>query len=138
MAKPLKVGIRAGGTPNSEYKWDVHFLDVAGGEARKLLTDWQYEHLKDAVKALASEQDPKRSQCEDVSAVEDYFELKLKGGPLGKINLRAFFVVLEEPKTILYLHVWKKEAEHQTPSQVKRLVRSRLRKFEAGEYGELG
>jgi phage-related protein len=72
-----------------------------------------------------------------VEPVEHYFELKDKGGPLGRINLRVFFTVLPEHRTILVLHAVKKEADGQTPQRTKILVRRRLRDFLAGIYGPL-
>jgi hypothetical protein len=137
MTKPIKKGLKAGSPPDAPLLWAVYFLDVAGWEAKDFLTDCQYEHVVDALRSLASDPDPRRPQCEDVSPIEAYYELRLKGGLLGKINLRVFFQVLDHEKAILVLHAWKKEAERQTPSFVKRLVRSRLRSFAEGKYGAL-
>lgn len=134
MAKPLRLGLRAG---NHGLKWSVYYLERAGKEAKDLLNSSQHRHVLDAIRALAGEEDPRRPACEEVSPIDDFHELKLKGGLLGKINLRVFFDILDDQKAILLVHAWKKEAEAQTPSHVKRTVSKRLREFREGLYGSI-
>jgi len=137
MTKPVKVGLRAGGKPPDEFLWSVHYLTAARDSAMEFLNETQYAHVVDAFMSLAREADPRRPITEWVEPVEHYFELKDKGGPLGRINLRVFFTVLPEHRTILVLHAVKKEADGQTPQRTKILVRRRLRDFLAGIYGPL-
>jgi hypothetical protein len=137
MVKPLKVGLKAGAGPLPGYSWHVGYLSVARDEAMGFLNDEQYAHAVDLVRALASEVDPSHPSTVTVEAVEDFFELKDKGGVLGKINLRIYFTINREEKAIVIIAAIKKEAEGQTPSWVKIRVRNRLRKFHAGEFGRL-
>ncbi|MGE3107327.1 MAG: hypothetical protein AB7G11_14015 [Phycisphaerales bacterium] len=137
MTKPLKVGVRAGAGPLPGYLWSVYYLTVARDEAMGFLNDGQYAHAVDLVRALASEADPTHPATVTVEAVEDFHELKDKGGILGKINLRLYFTVSPKEKAIVILAAIKKEAEGQTPGWVKIRVRNRLRKFREGEFGRL-
>lgn len=137
MAKPLKVGLQAGAGPLPGYLWSVYYLSVAREEATAFLNDGQYAHAVDLVRALASEADPTHPATVTVEAVEGFFELKDKGGILGKINLRVYFTVSPKEKTIVVLGAIKKEAEGQTPAWVKIRIRNRLRKFREGEFGRL-
>lgn len=137
MVKPLKVGLKAGAGPLPGYLWHVGYLSVARDEAAAFLNDEQYAHAVDLVRALASEADPSHPLTVTVEAVDNFFELKDKGGVLGKINLRIYFTFDSEQKTIVILAAIKKEAEGQTPTWVKTRVRHRLRKFHSGEFGRL-
>ena len=62
--------------------------------------------------------------------IEDYWELKDKGGPLGKINLRVFFDIHE--KNIIILGVHKKEDEGQLRKSVKVRISRRKRLYFKG------
>jgi hypothetical protein len=137
MVKPLKVGFIAGTGPHPGYLWHVGYLSVARDEAMDFLSEEQYAHAVDLVKALASEPDPSHPSMVTVEAVDDFFELKDKGGVLGKINLRVYFMIDRQAKVLCILAAIKKEAEGQTPTWVKIRVRNRLRKFRAGEFGSL-
>ncbi len=137
MAKPLKVGLRQGAGPHTGYLWSVHYLSVARLEAGCFLDDGQYAHTVDLFRALASETDPTHPTTVNVEAIEEFFELKDKGGILGKINLRVFFIVNAKEKAIVVLGAIKKEADGQTPMWVKIRIRNRLRRLRAGEFGNL-
>lgn len=137
MAKPLKVGLQAGAGPLLGYLWSVYYLSVAREEAMAFLNDGQYAHAADLVRALASEADPTHPATVTVEAVEELYELKDKGGILGKINLRVYFTVSPKEKAIVVLGAIKKEAEGQTPAWVKIRIRNRLWKFREGEFGRL-
>ena len=100
------------------------------------LTPAQYEHVVDLVRALAMEPDPTHPITVTVASIEDFFELKDKGGPLGRINLRLFFAVTRAPKrSILVLGAFNKKADGATPQVVKIAIARRLRKYLAGAYG---
>jgi hypothetical protein len=137
MAKPLKVGVQAGAGPLPGYLWSVYYLSSARDEAMGFLNEAQYAHVVDLVRALASEPDPTHPVTVTVKAVEDFYELKDKGGVLGKINLRVYFTVNSKEKAIVVLAAIKKEEDGQTPNWAKTRVRYRLRKFHAGEFGHL-
>lgn len=138
MAKPLKVGVHAGAGPLPGYLWSVYYLSTARDEAMSFLNDAQYAHAVDLVRALASEPDPTHPVTVTVEAVENFYELKDKGGVLGKINLRLYFTVRQKDNAIVILAAIKKEEDGQTPSWAKTRVRYRLRKFhEGGEFEHL-
>jgi hypothetical protein len=113
--------------PQRLPKWELGYLEVAEKEARKLLTKDQYIHALELFDDLAHETDPTRSQTQDVRRIEDFYELRDKGGILGNINLRVYFTVIENRRLILALAVYKKEEEDQTPEHIKIKVRNRLR-----------
>lgn len=137
MAKPFKVGLQAGAGPLPGYLWLVYYLSVAREEAEGFLNGEQYAHAVDLVRALASEADPTHPVTVTVEAVEDFYELKDKGGILGKINLRIYFMASSKDRAIVVLGAIKKETEGQTPMWVKIRIRNRLRKFREGEFGRL-
>lgn len=115
----------------------VYYLSVAREEAEGFLNGEQYAHAVDLVRALASEADPTHPVTVTVEAVEDFYELKDKGGILGKINLRIYFMASSKDRAIVVLGAIKKETEGQTPMWVKIRIRNRLRKFREGEFGRL-
>lgn len=108
-------------------KWELGYLEVAEKEARKLLTNDQYVHALELFDDLAYETDPTKSQTQDVRKIENFYELRDKGGILGNINLRVYFTIIGNKRLILALAVYKKEEEDQTPEYVKIRVRNRLR-----------
>jgi hypothetical protein len=135
MDKPLKVGAHVGGGPPPGYLWSVYFLSMAREEAMGFLDAAQYAHTAGLFKALASEADPTHPLTVRVQGIEDYFELKDKGGILGKINLRVFFVVDQAKRAIVVLAAVKKEEDGATPMWMEIRVRHRLRRYRAGEFG---
>ena len=55
-----------------------------------------------------------------------FYELRNKGGILGKINLRIFFSVHDERKLILILGSFNKKNDGSTPAHVVGRIRNRL------------
>jgi hypothetical protein len=135
FVKPIKIGVSRGeGVPS--YQWHVLILDLAFQEAMSFLTEDQYQHLAMQVKELAREDDPSHSQVTDVKSIEDYFELRDKGGILGKINVRVFFGLDHSGKNIVILGCIKKEREGQTPSGDRIRMRRRWRQYQTGQFTE--
>ena len=110
------------------------YLTVAEQQVRKWLDDAQYEHLVDQVRALAEEDDPTHTQALDVRPVEDYHELRERGGPLGSIAVRVFFGIDKGRGSIVVLGVEKKKTR-QTPIATKVKMRNRWRRYKRGDYG---
>jgi hypothetical protein len=139
MAKkrPVKVGVRSGaGVP--AYHWNVGILNVAFDEAMGFLNEAQYAHLRMQVQTLARELEPSRSELVDVRPIENFYELRDKGGILGNINVRLFFGVDKDgDRCILVLGVIKKENNGHTPQGDKVLMRRRWRDYLSGDYGRL-
>ncbi len=141
MAKAVKIGIHLGAGPQPGYQWDVWILDLAYKDAMKFLDEDQYGHISLQVRELALELDPTHSAMLSVDAVQDFFELREKGGPLGKINVRVFFFLDTRKEqdssnhAIVVLGAIKKENEGRTPPGDIIRTRRRLRKYLAGDYG---
>lgn len=108
-------------------QWALNYLDVAAKEGHKILNDDQYEHVRQQFLLLAEEKNPHSVKFVDVLPIEDYFELRDKGGILGKINIRVYFAIVDEARTIVVLGCYKKEDEGQTPARVKVRMRTRMR-----------
>ncbi len=135
--KKIKVGLKKGGGPEPGYNWSVLYLIIAEAEARKILKrDDQYEHVITQIRDLATQKDPAHPTTLRIEPVKDFYELKEKGGPLGKINLRVFFIIEKEKRTIVLLGHYKKEEEGKTPSPVVRTMSRRRRKYLNGDYGD--
>ena len=134
VEKELKVGVWRGGGPLPGYRFTVLIPDLAYHEARGFLNPAQYEHAASLVKDLAEEDDPTHSMRQRIEAIDDYHELKDKGGILGKINLRVFFFVDKPRFVLLVLGAINKGNEDQTPKSVRIRMRRRLRKYLNGEW----
>ena len=113
------------------FKWSVEVLDQMEKEAQKQLDDPQCEHMKDQVRSLAREDDPTHPQAVDVRALGDeLFELRDKGGPLRKLNVRIFFNVLKKKiREIVLLGLIKKENEGKTSPAKLKLMRWRGKQY---------
>src|SRR5438105_3166685 len=108
MAREIKVGVQRGGGPPPGYRWNVHILDVAHTEATKFLNEDQYRHVAMQLKELARETDPTHSVTASVDAVEDFHELRDKGGVLGGMDVRVFFYLDKTGSAIVVLGAIKK------------------------------
>jgi len=138
MAKRfIKLGVRRGGGRPPGYLWTVAIIDDAYDEAIKRFNRAQYKHLAHQFKTLAGEMDPSHSRLLSVDAVEDYFELRDKGGILGGLNARIFFYIDKSRNSILVLCADLKQNDGPTPIGIKIRCRYRLRRYLRGEYGEL-
>lgn len=135
MAESIKVGLKQ--ETQRGLCWNVHYLPCADEEAREFLNEEQHAHAVDQLRALASEAQPARPTTVRVDAIEDLYELKDKGGILGRINVRIFFTVCSASRSILVLGATKKEEDGPTPVHMKVRIRSRLRRFRAGHFGPL-
>jgi len=133
----MKVVANQGGGQDPGYEWSVLTLNVAHDEAAKMLTADQYDHEADLVKQLARHADPTHSSTLSVCAVEDFYELRDKGGVLGNMNVRTFFCLDRKAKAraIIVLGVIKKQNDGPTPLGDKIRMRYRKRKYEEGVYG---
>lgn len=131
--KPVKVGVRAGGGPPPGYLWNVEILDQAFDEAMSVVDydEDEYAHLAMQVRELATQAEPSISDTVDVRPIEDYFEIRDKGGVLGKKNVRVFFFVNKtlKDRAIVVLGTIKKENNGQTPVGVKITMRRRKRLY---------
>src|SRR5437763_654509 len=91
--KTVKVGVKEGDGPPPGYQWNVDVLDQAHSNAMSFLSEEQYDHLARQVRELARQDEPTRRETVDVRSVEEFYEIRDKGGVLKKINARVFFCV---------------------------------------------
>ena len=134
VSQKVKVGVEAGSGPPPGYRWSVEYLTVAEQKARKWLDGAQYGHLVDQVLALAAEEDPTHAQSLDVKSIEDFFELRERGGPLGSLVVRVFFGIDKERGSILILGVERKGSQKARKSTKVRM-RSRWKRYLRGKRG---
>ena len=127
--KAVKVGVKEGGGPPPGYLWNVDLLGQAFDEAMGFLNEDQYSHLASQVRELAMQEEPTRAETVDVRPVEDFHEIRDKGGILGKINARVFFFNHKPTRTILVLGAIKKENDGPTPIGDLRTMRRRKRLY---------
>src|SRR5688572_10637525 len=91
--KALKIGVVRGQGPPPGYQWNALIVDRAFEESRTFLNDEQYQHMANQVKELALQDDPTHSLTIDVRQIEDFYEIRDKGGILQRINVRLFYFV---------------------------------------------
>ncbi len=135
--KKVKVVGKEGAGAPPGYKWSVHVLDRAYDEAVGFLSKPQYQHLALQVQELARQKDPTRSDLVDVRSIEAFHEIRDKGGVLGSLNVRVFFSVDKDDRSILILGAIKKQNNGPTPLGDKVRMRRRLRKFKNGDFGTI-
>ena len=135
MGKQVKVGVRLGGGPPPGYLWNVLILDIGFDEVMAFLTAEQYCHLALQFKEIASEKDPTHSVVASIDEIEDFYELRDKGGILGKLSVRIFFVLDRQNTSIVVLGGIKKGNEGQTPTGDRIRIKRRARKYFNGDYG---
>jgi hypothetical protein len=109
-------------------QWELGYLETAEEEAKSFLTKEQYAHAVQLFEDLAYEANPTKSKTQDVRDIDEFYELRDKGGVLGKINLRIYFTIFQKRKLILVLVAYKKEDDGQVPRHIKIRVRNRLRR----------
>ncbi len=126
--RTLKTGFRVGGGPPPGYAWGSLFFDEAEKEASGL-NKAQYAHILQQIRELGHEDDPSHPQTIDVDAIEDFHEMRDKGGVLGKINFRVYFYLDHANRVIVILGADKKEEDGQTSAHVKAKMRNRLRRY---------
>lgn len=135
---PIKTGVVQGGGPPPGYLWNVGILGFAFDEADEFLTLSAYRHLADQVKDLASLEEPTNDPpTVDVRRLvnESFRELRDRGGPLGKLNVRLFFGVDHASRALIELGVVTKQNNGPTPRGDLVRMRNRWRKYQAGEFG---
>jgi hypothetical protein len=135
--RQIKVGVHEGAGPSPGYKWHVWMLSLVHDEVCGFLNKVQYQHMAMQVKELAGEDDPTHSTTASVLPVEDYFELRDKGGVLGKKNVRVYFGIDGTKKSIVILGGIKKESDGRLPEGTRILMNRRWRKYKRGDYGQI-
>jgi len=117
-----------------EQAWQTVIVPtIVRREAREFLTIGQYVHVTDFVKQLTGFGSRRYDRTICIAPIDEFWELKEKGGMLGKINVRIYFAFLKESNEIAILHAYKKEDDAQVHPSVLLLVRQRCRRFVSGE-----
>lgn len=133
MATDLVV---PGGEPGGMYR--VGYLPKAQREGRELLSEPQYAYAVRQAERLRHWGNQDEIAALRTEAVENFYELKLKGNVLGKTNLRIFFAVLDAggERFVIILGVYKKEEEDQLPRHLVITMKHR-RSFAEGQLHAL-
>ena len=106
--------------------WHITYLASAKDDAKRIFTDdVAYSHAVSMVEQLAYEKDPTHSQTQDVKKIGEFYELKVKGGMIGKINLRIYFALVPADKLIHVLSVFKKENDGKAPKNIIKRIKRR-------------
>ena len=132
---PLKLGIAANPNSNPARYWSCWGLDIGWTEIRKEFSSVEYEHLVQQFRLLATEVSPSISKCLSIDKVEDFFELRDKGGVLGNTNARIFYGIDSDRGAVITLGGIKKQNNGPTPLGDKVRMRRRWRKYLNGDYG---
>ncbi len=115
----------------TEPRYEVVVLQAAVDDARKFLSQVQYAHAVSLVRRLVWFGDAKKIADLDIRRLDrKLWELRDKGGVLGRLNLRVFFSVLSDE--VVVLKTYKKEEDGQTPRHVKLLCHDRLEDYGRG------
>lgn len=127
--KAVKLGVKEGSGEPPGYKWNVEILDQAFEEAMGFLDEAQYAHLANQVRELAAQEDPTHSDAIDIRPIEDFHEIRDKGGVLRKLNVRVFYMVHKPARAIVVLGTIKKENNGPTPMGDRIRMRRRRRLY---------
>ncbi|QDV56401.1 hypothetical protein [Rosistilla oblonga] len=134
----IKVGLNLEIGPPPKYQWSAWVLDVANSEIRNTFAKPAVEHLILQVQELAREPSPSSSDILRIEKVEDFFELKDKGGVLGNVNARLFFGIDKRERAIVIIGGMKKQNNGKTPAGDRVRMRRRWRNYLDGTYGKPG
>lgn len=116
----------------------VVVLPHAVREAKEILNNGQYFHVVEVVKRLVHFGDEVELWDLRIEAIDDFYELKLKGGMVGKVNLRVYFADLSSQNEIVVLKTYKKEVEDKTPRHVVITLEDRLSAYCERRIGQQG
>jgi hypothetical protein len=105
-------------------------------EARDILDDFQYWWTVGLVKRLCDFGDREATSDLDIRQFGLFWELRLKGGPLKKINLRIYFAHVADHRVIVLLKAYKKEEDSQVSPHVMITLENRLEDYLAGRLGK--
>lgn len=85
--------------------------------------------MADQVRELARQDDPTHSRTVDVRPIEDFYEIRDKGGILKKLNVRIFFFFQKAARRIVVLGAINKKNDGPTPLGDKRTMQRRKRLY---------
>lgn len=132
--KSVQTLANIGAGPPPGYQWSVVSLQFVRKERAKLFTELESNHIADVVRQLAKEESPPLSELVDVRGIEDFYEIRDKGGPLGTKNVRVFFGLDKEDRSIVLLGAILKQNNGNTPLGDIIRIRRRWRLYQAGDF----
>lgn len=114
----------------------VAVLAVAKKEARGFLSAGQYLHMTDLVKQLTGFGIRHFESNLRIEPFGDFWELKDKGGVLGRLNVRVYFAHVDARNEVVVLSTYKKEDDGPAPTHIMYRLKNRLRMYLDGELRE--
>jgi hypothetical protein len=111
-------------------------LALAKAEGYDILTEFQYLLVVGLVQRLCDFGNKEATADLDIAPFGDFWELKLKGGFLKKINLRIYFAHIPSRKEIVILKAYKKEEDRRVSPHVIVTVEDRFEDYVAGRMGK--
>ena len=93
---------------NVQAKVRVVPLRAAIKDGRAFLNDGQYVHLRDIVRRLGEWNNREEMNDLRIAPIQGLWELKEKGGILGRINARIFFAYLKDRRQIVVFGALKR------------------------------
>ncbi len=127
--RPSRIVLREHGGPPPGYCWTVDLMGPASADARKVLTTDQYNQIASQFTLLAANDEATRHELLDIRPIENYHELRDKGGIFGRTNVRVFYFAIKDPRIIVILGVVKKENDGPTQMHTKFTMRKRRRDY---------
>lgn len=110
--------------------WRMGRLDVTKSEGM-FLSEVQHDYLVEQFHDMGTFKNPLECPTVVLERVEDFHALKDKGGVLGKLNVRVYFMIDTKRKAIVVLSVYKKEDEGDLPKWLMKRLRNRLAQAKA-------
>jgi len=102
-------------------------------EARKLLDEMQYWEATKIVKRLAEFGDRQATADLSIRQFGDFWELRLMGGFVKRLNIRVYFAYVAERNEIVVLMTYKKEEDRRTCPSIKHTLEDRLEDYLEGK-----
>jgi len=94
------------------------------------LTPGQYLHLEELVGFGQRQYESNLS----IAPFGDFWELKAKGGTLGRKNMRVYFRHDDKNNDIVVLHTYKKEDDGQSPPHIQIRLKNRWKCYKRGDF----
>jgi hypothetical protein len=110
----------------------VVVLDWAKLDGRRILTEREYWYVVPFVQRLGEFGDLMATADLDLKQIGDFWELRLKGGFLGKKNIRVYFAFVRKRREVVVLMTYKKEEDRRVSPSILITLDDRLDDYLAG------
>lgn len=135
MAKKKQPSVSLSQAKTATWQ-DVVVLGIAAKEGWEILTPGQYEHMKDLEKQLVGFGRRDFDSNLRIEQIGEFWELKDKGGTLGRKNMRVYFAFDTECNDVVILATYKKEEDGSPSQNLKIRIRNRWRKYKEGHFSD--